>query len=152
MRITSLGKEAAKYERKLCLATRRIPALKKLGPKVVSWFFEVSLVSDSEIQKLNKKYRRKNKPTDVLSFPASSEFFKLGHLGELIIAEGVLKKQAREFKHSATVELKILMAHGFLHLLGLDHELSEKHSSAMAKWEEKLLGRSGIPLTKRNSV
>lgn len=149
MRITSLGLQAQKYERKLCLAARRIAALKKRGPKIPHWFFEVSIVSDTEIQKLNKKYRRKNKPTDALSFPASQEFYALGHLGELIIASGVMKRQAREHKHSVETELQILMVHGFLHLLGFDHEIGAKEAREMAKWESRLLGSGTLSLIER---
>ena len=136
--------------KKLCDTARASPRLRKLGPKT-DWFFEATIVSDKEIQALNKKYRKKNKPTDVLSFPSSKEFFKLGHLGELIMGEGVMKAQAKEHQHSVAKELNVLMTHGFLHLLGFDHERGPKAAREMAKWESKLLGTKTKSLITRST-
>lgn len=141
MRIETIAK-------KLCDKARKIASLRKLGPQT-SWFFEATIVTDKEIQALNKKYRKKNKPTDVLSFPASKEFFRHGHLGEIIIGEGVMKAQAREHKHSQSLELHILVTHGFLHLLGFDHERGPKAAREMLKWEQKLLGKKSKSLISR---
>lgn len=137
---------ALRLERDLCKKALKTPALRKKGPKTSEWFFEVNLVTDAEIKKINHEFLGKNYATDVLSFPASAEFRKLGHLGELIIAAGVLKRQAREQKHPSTHELRILMAHGFLHLLGFDHEKGPRAFKEMLKREQKLLGtkQSGL--------
>jgi probable rRNA maturation factor len=86
-------------------------------------------ITSPEMKALNKQYRNKNKPTDVLSFaPTDPE-----SLGELLFCMPVLKKQAKEQKHSLDHELLYMMIHGILHLLGYDHELS--------KAEEKLMFR-----------
>lgn len=91
------------------------------------------------MQVLNKNYRGKNYPTDVLSFPVPEPFARMGILGELVICLPVLKAQAVEQKHSASLELDILLVHGVLHLLGFDHELGPKQAREMASWEAKLL-------------
>ncbi len=78
---------------------------------------EVSLafVGDSEIKKLNKIYRRINKPTDVLTFIGEADF-----LGELVIDYRQIKRQAGRFGNSAEEELVFILVHGLLHLLGHD--------------------------------
>ncbi len=73
----------------------------------------VALVGAQTIKKLNRKYRRVNKVTDVLSFDDPAE---------IIICWSQLVKQAVEFKHSQKRELAILLIHGFLHILGYDHQ------------------------------
>ena len=81
-------------------------------------------VSDNEIQRINKAYRGKNKPTDVLSF----SFLERGRLaqgsglGELIISVETLKRQAKQQGHAMAVEAEVLFIHGLLHILGYDHE------------------------------
>jgi rRNA maturation RNase YbeY len=115
------------------------PALRRCGPPTPDWQIGVQVVSSSQIQKLNRSYRGKNKPTDVLSFGSPEPFRSLGHLGELVIALPLLKRQARELGHSAEVELRVLLAHGLLHLLGFDHEQSKKQAREHALWEARLL-------------
>lgn len=116
----------------------RIAALKRLGSKS-QWTAEVSLCGTSKMTQLNHLYRKKKQPTDVLSFEAPQVFKKTGHLGELVICLPVLKLQARELGHSDKTELRVLLAHGILHLLGLDHEKSVKESRKMSLFESKLL-------------
>ena len=81
---------------------------------------EVSLafVGDRAIRALNRRHRRKDVPTDVLSFPADDP----GFLGDIVIAEGVARRQARRAGHGFGVEARVLALHGLLHLLGYDHE------------------------------
>jgi probable rRNA maturation factor len=141
------------------LAARRIlallkkaqafPALKKKLPKsfgksasrfaLKATVVHFSLVSASEMKKLNNAWRKKNYATDVLSFSAPEVFFQLGNLGELVICLPVMKKQAREQKHSVEQELEVLLVHGILHLMGFDHELGLKEAKVMQKWESALL-------------
>jgi probable rRNA maturation factor len=85
---------------------------------------EVSLafVGEQAIRTLNRKFMKKDKPTDVLSFPLGEKgpdgkFY----LGDIIIAVPVAVRQAREKGHSLDRELRLLAIHGFLHLLGFDH-------------------------------
>jgi probable rRNA maturation factor len=82
----------------------------------------VSFVGPKAIRSLNKKYRSKDKPTDVLSFPLretgpDGKFY----LGDIIICPEVARKQARQQGHSLSREIEILAIHGFLHLLGFKH-------------------------------
>jgi probable rRNA maturation factor len=97
----------------------------------------VALVSDARVQKLNARYRAKNSPTDVLSFAAE----EVGFLGEVVIASGVARRQARQAGHSVQVELRILALHGLLHLLGYDHEHDD---GRMARVERRLRRKGGL--------
>jgi probable rRNA maturation factor len=78
----------------------------------------VALVPDDRVRRLNRQYRGRNQPTDVLSFPADEP----GQLGDIVIAAGVARRQAASAGHSLGTELRVLALHGLLHLLGYDHE------------------------------
>ncbi len=93
--------------------------------------FSVVIVSDKKISQLNETYRGKKGPTDVLSFEAGQE----DYLGDIIISAETAERQARQMGHSLEKELKILMIHGFLHLLGYDHETDH---GEMRELEKKL--------------
>jgi probable rRNA maturation factor len=96
---------------------------------------EVSLLitDDRSIHKLNSQYRKKNKPTDVLSFSMNDGQFnnsvnnfmtppdEINHIGEIIISYETAKVQSREYRHTVKIELFNLILHGILHLLGYDH-------------------------------
>jgi rRNA maturation RNase YbeY len=109
-------------------------------------------VDDAAIRKLNKKWRNKDKATDVLSFPLLSvQELKLAPshpgalvLGDIVISVPTAKRQAAERGHRLSVELEILLVHGLLHLLGYDHEHSPREAARMRRLEVKLLGRSMI--------
>ncbi len=101
---------------------------------------ELTICSAPRMSKLNKEYRGKTGPTDVLSFAADPFFQHKGVLGDLVICAPVVLKQAREYQHSWKKEIDVLIVHGLLHLLHFDHELGEKEAHEMAKWERKLLG------------
>jgi len=92
----------------------------KIGRKQVS----LVIVDDKRIKEINKIYRSKNKPTDVISFAYndSPEFPKENLLGEIYISIDTAKRQAPELGHTLKYELKFLFAHGLLHLLGHTHE------------------------------
>ena len=82
----------------------------------------LAFVADPEIQELNRKFRKKDKPTDVLSFPlneraADGKFY----LGDIIISVPTAVAQAAELGHSLERELEYLTVHGFLHLIGFEH-------------------------------
>jgi probable rRNA maturation factor len=104
----------------------------------------VLLTSDAAIRRLNKQFRGKNKATDVLSFPALEMVGRMvGDLaGDLAISVETARRQAREQGHALSVEIKVLMLHGLLHLAGYDHETD---SGEMAKRERLLRGRLGLP-------
>jgi probable rRNA maturation factor len=97
----------------------------------------VALVSDARVRRLNARYRAKNSPTDVLSFAAEEP----GFLGEIVIASGVARRQARQAGHPIQVELRVLALHGLLHLLGYDHE---RDDGRMARVERRLRRKGGL--------
>lgn len=105
---------------------------------------DLEIVDAVTMKKFNRKFRGKNQPTDVLSFPAHSVFQKKGHLGDLMICLPVLISQAQAEKHSPSQELSILLTHGVLHLLHFDHEKGPKFAREMATWEKKLLKAPGL--------
>ena len=100
----------------------------------------VALVGDREMRPLNAKYRQKNQTTDVLSFPADPALpAQAGLLGDVIISVEQAKRQARDRKTSLEIEMVTLLIHGILHLLGYDHERSQRQAKIMATLEQKLL-------------
>lgn len=78
----------------------------------------VLITSNAEVRELNRRHRRKNKPTDVLSFPSGRPEFA----GDIAISAEIAAANAAERGHSVETELKILILHGLLHLAGYDHE------------------------------
>ncbi len=111
----------------------------------------LAFVDKEEIRKLNKKFRRKNKATDVLSFELK-ESFGMEHsaelsrshqgkkyLGEIIICPEIVKKNAKKYKISIRDEVLKVFVHGILHLCGYDHEKSKKEAEKMEKKEEEYL-------------
>ncbi len=95
---------------------------------------DVLLTSDVEIKRLNRTFRKKNKATDVLSFPAPEEIFA-EHAGDLAISLETAARQAESFGHSLNDEVRILLLHGLLHLAGMDHEAD---AGEMAEREAEL--------------
>jgi probable rRNA maturation factor len=82
---------------------------------------DVLLTTDRTLRQLNSSFRGKDKPTDVLSFPAPEAFAKK-HAGDLAISLETAARQAKAFAHPTQDEVKILILHGLLHLAGEDHE------------------------------
>lgn len=116
---------------------------------------EVSLVfvDDARIRELNREYRKKDTPTDVLSFPLY-EFAAPGELqgaeedevyllGDVVISLDTAIRQAEEYGHSLHREVAFLFTHGLLHLLGYDHDDEEKRR-VMREAEEKYLSEVGL--------
>jgi probable rRNA maturation factor len=106
--------------------------IKKLARRISrrKWTVSISFVSRSEMKKLNKKYRHRNKPTDVLSF--SMKEGKL--LGDVVICPSVAKVNAVKYGSTFRSEIARLVVHGLLHLLGYDH------GKKMFDLQEKILG------------
>lgn len=100
----------------------------------------ILVTSSAELRRLNRRYRRKDKPTDVLSFPATGN----GVAGDIAISAEVAARSARRFGHSAAAEVKILILHGLLHLAGLDHDHT-RDRGRMSSREEALRRRLGLP-------
>jgi len=95
----------------------------------------IVLVSPKTIKKLNKKYRRKNLVTDVLSFQYANEN-ENKKSGEIVICPWQVRKNAKKFNSTFKKELIKILVHGILHLSGFDHERNKKEANVMAKKEE----------------
>lgn len=115
----------------------------------------VTLVGNDEIQSINKEYRGKDKPTDVISFAIEdelgndeydldlSQFDIPRQLGDIIISFDQLKEQAHSYGHSLERELGFLCVHGFLHLNGYDHQ-NEADEKRMFSLQESILEGFGL--------
>lgn len=90
----------------------------------------VRFVSDREIRQLNRVYRGKDSPTDVLSFPGEASPDGR-HLGDVVISVPTARRQALTASHSVERELQVLMLHGLLHCLGYDHEVDNGEMEAL---------------------
>jgi probable rRNA maturation factor len=102
----------------------------------------ILLTSDDHLRRLNRDFRGKDRPTDVLSFPAPESLN--GHrrmAGDLAISVETAARQANERGHSLATELQILILHGLLHLAGYDHETDQ---GRMARKEAALRRRLGL--------
>ena len=148
--------------------------LARVAPARVGGTVSVALVGDARVRALNQRYRRVDRPTDVLSFP--TEGFSLGSrgppparsrsatrlrraslrrlalaagasqipnpfLGDIVIARGMARRQAREAGHSELTELRVLALHGLLHLLGYDHD---RDHGRMQRVERRLRRKGGL--------
>jgi probable rRNA maturation factor len=90
---------------------------------------EVLLADDATLRRLNKSFRGKNKSTDVLSFPTSTEIAHV-HAGDLAISLETAARQAATYGHTLRDEVRILLLHGLLHLTGEDHEIDDGEMAA----------------------
>jgi len=109
----------------------------------------VLVTTSRELQELNRRFRRKNRPTDVLSFPAAQGITNFA--GDVAISAEIAARNAAELGHTAAAEIKILALHGILHLAGYDHE---RDHGEMARKEERLRRLLGLPagLIERNEA
>jgi probable rRNA maturation factor len=101
------------------------------------------LTNDRTLRQLNKTFRGKNKPTDVLSFPAPTAF-AAKHAGDLAISLETAARQATAYGHTLRDEVRILLLHGLLHLAGEDHEAD---NGEMAAREATLRRELRLPVT-----
>jgi probable rRNA maturation factor len=104
--------------------------------------FDCLITTDAELRRFNREFRGKDTATDVLSFPAGPLPNDRGSVGSIAISLPRAKAQAREFGHLPAQEIQILMLHGVLHLLGMDHEADE---GQMARAEKRWRTRLGLP-------
>jgi probable rRNA maturation factor len=141
---------------------RRVPSatalgrwLKTIAPVRARGTVSIALVSDARVRALNRRYRGVNRTTDVLSFSANpgplaaspekrvtSNEARVTALGDIVIARGVARRQAREAGHSELTEWRVLALHGLLHLLGYDHA---RDGGRMQRAESRLRRRGGLP-------
>jgi len=87
----------------------------------------IAFVDDAAMRELNRKFRRKNKTTDVLTFPGDDP----SHLGDVVISVDQARRQAADEKHSLSTEIRYLVLHGILHALGYDHETDSGEMNAL---------------------
>ena len=99
--------------------------------------FDCLISGDADLRRLNLKFLGKDYATDVLAFPASGP-----HLGDIAISFARARAQARTFGHTTGQEVRILMLHGLLHLLGMDHTTD---GGRMARAEKRWRERLGLP-------
>jgi probable rRNA maturation factor len=137
------------------------PWLARAAPARARGELSVAVVPDSTMRRLNKRFRRKDAVTDVLSFPTAASMpdrvtstagvcrptdrvllKTVSSLGEVVIAQGVAARQARRLGHTLRDEYRILALHGLLHLLGYDHEVDD---GQMARAEARMRKRTGLP-------
>ncbi|KKP33133.1 MAG: rRNA maturation RNase YbeY [Candidatus Staskawiczbacteria bacterium RIFOXYB2_FULL_32_9] len=98
----------------------------------------VAFISPKEIKKVNKKYRNKNKPTDVLAF---ERILKISNLAEVVICSEVAKENAKKFGNTFKKELLKVFIHGVLHVCGYDHEKSKREAKIMEEKENFYLSK-----------
>ncbi len=105
----------------------------------------IALMSDAQVQTLNRDYRSKDKPTNVLSFPAAGPAYDEGHiLGDIALARETVMAEARNKGVSAADHMTHLVIHGYLHLCGYDHD-TDKSAGLMEGLEIKAMARLGLP-------
>lgn len=139
-------------ERGRALRTSLARWLSAVAPVTARGTVSVAIVTDARVRALNRTYLGKDYATDVLSFPAESGDIRvpialaeaLGRvalLGDIVIARGVARRQARAAGHTETTELRVLALHGLLHLLGYDHDTDD---GEMARVEKRLRRKGGL--------
>ena len=105
----------------------------------------IAIVDDDAMRNLNRKFRKKNKTTDVLTFPADdsdADPNATGRpLGDIVISLDQARRQARDERHSLATEVRYLLLHGILHALGFDHETDDGEMNAL---EMKVRGKVGL--------
>ena len=116
--------------------------------------FDILITGDADLRRLNRDFRNSDYPTDVLSFPTSASSASdlcvsasprqspSRPAGDIAISYARARAQARAFGHSTENEIRILMLHGLLHLMGLDHETDR---GRMARAEKRWRARLGLP-------
>ncbi len=142
------------------LSEEILQAVQKVGEYILEYEnmegdFEISLtfVDDEEIQNLNRDYRQKDVPTDVLSFPMLEieDFDNLEDLaqfgpillGDIIISMPTAQNQAKEYGHSIKREIAFLVCHSILHLLGYDH-IDEDERKEMEQMQTDIMNAVNI--------
>ncbi len=107
-------------------------------------YLSLLLTDNEEIKEINKSYRKKNEPTDVISFAyhETDDDIEMDVLGDIVVSLEKVEEQAKEYGHSFERELFYVITHGVLHLLGYDH-INEEDKKVMREKEEDILERYG---------
>lgn len=122
--------------RKDWLRERAEKILNILGVKNAE--LSILITGDEEIRELNRTYRGKDRPTDVLSFPDGDVVEGRFILGDIVISLETAQRQAKELGHSLEEEVERLLTHGVIHLLGYDHELGGEEELKFRSLEERV--------------
>ena len=133
-------REIAAYTRQVLLALEKMNRL----PEEISEI-SIALVDDEAMTALNRKFRRKAKTTDVLTFPADDSYNDPSQkgrrpLGDIVISVDQARRQALSEKHSLATEVRYLVLHGVLHALGYDHETDKGEMNALEVEVRGLVG------------
>ena len=130
------GRRVPALARRLARRARRMLDVLGLGASELS----LVLVSDRVMHDLNRDWRGKDRPTDVLAFAQGEEGpAPAGLLGDVVISVDTARRQAASLGHSLVVEADRLLVHGLLHLLGYDHERSPAEARRMQRKERAVL-------------
>lgn len=137
----------------LDLWERRLEEALRLCGQPETTQLSVTFVDDARIRELNREFRGKDRPTDVLSFPLldgdAPEFQSVAGmprmLGDIVVSVETARRQAAEYGHSLERELGFLLVHGLLHLLGEDHQTPEQ-DLRMRERQRHLLEAWGLSL------
>ena len=123
-------REIAEFTRRVLLALER---MERLGEEITD--VSIAFVDDEAMTELNKRFRRRNSTTDVLTFPADDSYnepsAKGRPLGDVVISVDQARRQAAYEKHSLPTEIRYLVLHGVLHALGYDHETDGGEMNAL---------------------
>jgi probable rRNA maturation factor len=132
-------REIGAYTRQVLLALEK---LNRLPEEITE--ISIAFVDDEAMTALNRKFRRKARTTDVLTFPADDSYndpSQTGRpLGDIVISVDQARRQAADEKHSTAVEVRYLILHGILHALGYDHETDEGEMNALEVEARELVG------------
>jgi probable rRNA maturation factor len=129
-------REIAEFVRKVLIALRVDDDIDEVS---------IAVIDDASMRTLNRQFRKKNKTTDVLTFPAdASDADPNAHgrpLGDIVISIDQARRQAAEQRHSLATEVRYLILHGILHALGYDHETDDGEMNAL---EVEVRGKVGL--------
>jgi len=100
----------------------------------------VALADDRRVRVLNSRDRKKDKPTNVLSYPSGER----GHLGDVVLARQTVWREAKSQGKTPADHVTHLVVHGTLHLLGYDHETGDADAERMEALERRILAKLGI--------
>jgi probable rRNA maturation factor len=137
-------REIAEFTRKVLLTLARMDRL----PDEVS-NVSIAFLDDDAMRELNKRFRRKDKVTDVLTFPADDSYIDDSYgdpsepgrpLGDIVIGLDQARRQAADEKHSLATEVRYLILHGILHAIGYDHETDNGEMNALEVEVREIVG------------
>jgi probable rRNA maturation factor len=133
-------RDMAAYTRRVLLALEKMNRL----PEEISEI-SIALVDDEAMTALNRKFRRKSKTTDVLTFPADDSYNDPSQkgrrpLGDIVISIDQARRQALDEKHSLATEVRYLILHGVLHSLGYDHETDKGEMNELEVQVREMVG------------